>query len=311
MVVSQDRLIGEEELRGVVRAHGDTATWLKAIKEQLGATTLPQLLAAKGGRLRTASDGELQVLTKVAKDIEAEKNYVVLKRAHGNANGLLSVLLQIYASARIREKACLERQHASAGLRKGAPMDAENLWEGVAGQRCGRSVPDVERGGDALMRDLWEGLNDAMGRRLAPVALLSVKAAVETTTKEEKDGGGEEKEKKKKGRSTKVELVRAVRMVLTTLAAVGSRTLDTAEEGAPVVRDGEGECSIAGEECVLDCSYVDCMELANFIIDRMVTVRRLTIYAYICIYVYMYVCTPACPAMPGRGQVRKRKRPQG
>ena len=110
--------------------------------------------------------------------------------------------------------------------------DEDSLWKAVAAQRGGRELPDEERGSSKLVRSLWESLQDQDGRRLPDVDLATVSShagkGYDGPTEASTDGGeGEEasgKKAKKEGPGGlgKYTLLRLLRVVFNSLAAVSS-----------------------------------------------------------------------------------------
>jgi hypothetical protein len=217
-------------------------------------------------------------------------------RSTGNASLLamtepaIRVLLyELTEGARVRNPDCVRRQQLAAGLKVGEKKttlacDEDSLWKAVAAQRGGRELPDEERGSSKLVRSLWESLQDQDGRRLPDVDLATVSShagkGYDGATEASTDGGdGEEasgKKAKKEGPGGlgKYTLLRLLRVVFNSLAAVSSTQLTHDKKEPPKYDSQDGtwrmkESTGRTETIRLDASLAECTDACTFLSDRL------------------------------------------
>ena len=70
--------------------------------------------------------------------------------------------------------------------------------------------------------------------------------------------------------------MRGVRIILSTLAAVGGATPPDTDSGGPVFKDEEGLITTEAGEVQVDAPYTDCMEASNFIGDKMADAAKVS-----------------------------------
>lgn len=258
--------IGREELRTVLKLVPNKAFWAKALKKVFKAETLPEFLASRGGKLHADGDAAAKEVAKAAGEVVSSMT--------GLPEGLTveqatSVLLQVLALARVRHKDCMTRLLAAVGVKKGSPLDSEAMWAGLTLQRLGRPVPESERGADALLKAVNDGLTDPLGRRLAAVDLTKVKSVAESNAEAKPEE--EDSEAKKAGKLTKQRAYRNVRIVFNTLAAASSVEIDAGADGAPRAQKGEGEVMLPGTDPstprVLDATLIECESAVTYLLD--------------------------------------------
>lgn len=266
--------IGREELKALLKAYAHPDEWLDFLKsKKMG--TLPQLVSARKGVLRSESAEELDEISTIAAEVKATGGDHIKALSEED---ITSVLVQLLQSARIRLPECSKRLHKHAGLQPGdnkkeSVVDHEAQWHALTMQRCGAPVPDAERGSKQLLTKLHQGLL-SQNRRLAPVDLeTDVKSLLaEEGEEEEEEDGQAGKKRRTAGGGLRLEacMVRA-QMVFMTLAAAAANELEA--DGGPKREDGDGLVVSGDSTVTLDASYTDCMTACSFVLLQMVAAK--------------------------------------
>ena len=279
--------IGKEELEAVAACVKHGPGLLKVLKQTYKVETLPQLLSMEDAAFRTAgSTKEDKAVATIAKQMRSTGS----AQLQAMQEPAIRVLLyELTEGARVRNPDCVRRQQLAAGLKVGEKKttlacDEDSLWKAVAAQRGGRELPDEERGSSKLVRSLWESLQDQDGRRLPDVDLATVSShagkGYDGPTEASTDGGeGEEasgKKAKKEGPGGlgKYTLLRLLRVVFNSLAAVSSTQLTNDKKEPPKYDSHDGtwrvkESTGKTETTRLDATLAECTDACTFLSDRL------------------------------------------
>ena len=269
--------INDAELRAVSKASTNGSEWRRFLIFKK-VTGLTQVVAIEQGTLSDGGWAEKKAaLQKLAAEIKAWDDVSDETRAMSE-DELMDQITELHAQCRNRAKACMDRMNASNGLPTGGKaqvtMEPSTFWKGAAQQRGNRPVNDRDRGNDKLVQLIGDHIYDVGGRKMPAVTLDKVRSAEEQKAEMEDSGDEddeEEKTKKKKGGKMgkvamgKAAMLQRIFILCNTVGAVCSGHYDPL--GKIEVRKGCGDVKLDGQgKTVLDCSYAESQEFANFLV---------------------------------------------